>query len=89
MWTHIIVGWVLLLIIPKAAVLPLYRVLWHAMKASDALDAADAAWLRGQEGDGRWPPPWRQPEPPPTPRAGPERRRPGGPRRGARRTRVG
>jgi hypothetical protein len=89
MWTHILVGWVLLLILPKLAVLPVYRWLWHAMKASDALDAADAAWLRGQEGDGRWPPPWRQPDPQPAPRSGPERRHPGGGRSRRRSTRVG
>jgi hypothetical protein len=87
MWTHILVGWVLLLILPKLAVVPLYRVLWRAMKASDALDARDAAWLRGQEGDGRWPPPWRQPDP--LPRPGPERRSPGGARHRRSRTRIG
>jgi hypothetical protein len=89
MWMHILIGWVLLFILPKLAVVPVYRWLWRAMKESDALDARDAAWLRGEEGDGRWPPPWRQTEPQPAPRPGPERRRPDGRRSRLRRTRAG
>lgn len=55
LWKEILFGWILLTIVPKLLVIPVYRWLWQAMKASDRQDLLDAAWLASIDGEGGQP----------------------------------
>jgi hypothetical protein len=49
---EIVVGWIVIFTLPKLALIPVFRALWRAMKASERQDELDAAWLADQRGDG-------------------------------------
>ena len=76
-------------ILPKAVFIPVFKAMWHAMKATDEQDRLDEIWLaeyeagRGNGGGGNDPvPAYRRRRPPRPPR------NPGGRRTAARKTRT-
>ncbi len=52
LWQEILYGWILLTVVPKLLVIPVWRWMYGAMKATDEQDAIDAAWLASLESGG-------------------------------------
>jgi hypothetical protein len=84
-WRELLVGWVLIFILPKLVIVPIFGGMWRAMKKTDEQDRIDAIWLAEYEaqrgnggGGGNDPvPAYRKRRPPRSPRNSGDRR-PGG-----------
>ena len=86
-WEELVVGWILMFVVPKLVIVPIFGGMWKAMKKTDEQDAIDAVWLAEYEaqrrggGGGNDPVPSfrrRRPQRPRTPGGG---RRAGGARK--------
>jgi hypothetical protein len=86
-WREFVVGWVLIFLVPKLIIVPVFAGMWRAMKNTDEQDRLDAIWLaeyeaqRGNGGGGDAVPAYRRRRPP-------RPRNPGGRGAAGRKTRI-
>jgi len=50
LWEEILWGWIILTILPKLLVIPVWRWMRQALRDTERQDAIDAAWLAGLGG---------------------------------------
>jgi hypothetical protein len=54
-WEELVIGWILMFVVPKLVIVPIFGGMWRAMKKTDEQDAIDAVWLaeyKAQRGKG-------------------------------------
>jgi hypothetical protein len=75
LWRDLLIGWVLLFLLPKMLVIPVFLGMWRSMRATEELDELDRAWLEvpqpDPDGDGGSVHPWSLRRPPRPRRGGP------------------
>lgn len=90
-WQEFVVGWILMFVVPKLVIVPIFGGMWRAMRNTDEQDRIDEVWLaeyeaqRGSGGGGG-----NDPVPAYRRRRPPRPRKPGGGRRATeRKSRTG
>jgi hypothetical protein len=77
LWQEILYGWIILTVTPKLLVIPIWRWMHAAMRATELQDAIDEEWLRNRGSSSGGGPSRRRRMPRPSDRD-PRRRPPGG-----------
>jgi hypothetical protein len=47
LWEEILWAWIVMTILPKLVIIPVWRFMWQALGDTKRQDAIDAAWLAG------------------------------------------